>query len=117
MKDYTKGCGRRMGHNENCSEGWTCESCNDLIKLQKENGQFKGEMKYTKALEELFELIKEDEPYAHFEIGYNRKTDYMAWICSRCIDDDPNRKVYACGQGDTIEEACFSAMTSYKGRH
>ena len=71
----------------------------------------------VKKFEALFNSIKENEPYAHFEVGYNRKTGYMAWICSRCIDDDPDRTVYACGQSDTLEKACLFALMDYENRN
>ena len=64
-------------------------------------------------LEKIFNKIQNDEPYAHFEIMFTRRTGFMAWICSRCIDDDPNRTIYARGQGDSIESACSDAVAYY----
>ncbi len=55
-------------------------------------------------------LELERNDYAYFELAYTRRTEWMAWICSNCRDDDPDRKVIARGQGATPEEACASAL-------
>lgn len=56
----------------------------------------------------------EQNDYAYFELAYTRRTGWMAWICSNHRDDDPNRKVIACGQGDTPDEACDAAIAKEK---
>ncbi|SAK88031.1 hypothetical protein AWB76_06269 [Caballeronia temeraria] len=56
----------------------------------------------------------EQNDYAYFELAYTRRTGWMAWICSNSRDDDPNRKVIACGQGDTPDEACDAAIAKEK---
>lgn len=54
----------------------------------------------------------ESNDYCYFELAYTRQTGWMAWICSKPSEDDPNRKVIAKGQGDTPDEACESALAS-----
>ncbi|TDR82160.1 hypothetical protein DFP86_102274 [Paludibacterium purpuratum] len=51
-------------------------------------------------------------PYCYFELAYTRRTDWMAWICSKPHADDPDRVVLACGQGSTPEEACARAIAA-----
>ncbi len=52
----------------------------------------------------------EQNAYAYFELAYTRQTEWMAWICSKPREDDPQRKVIARGQGATPDEACRAAM-------
>lgn len=54
--------------------------------------------------------------YAYFELARTRRTDWMAWICTNLVDNDPGRKVLATGQGDTPEEACSNAIMDYDER-
>lgn len=54
--------------------------------------------------------------YAYFELARTRRTDWMAWICTNLVDNDPGRKVLATGQGDTPEEACSNAIMDYAER-
>ncbi|MDR5761913.1 hypothetical protein [Caballeronia sp. LZ035] len=61
------------------------------------------------------ELERND--YAYFELAYTRRTGWMAWICSNCRDDDPDRKVIARGQGDTPDEACADAIAGEAAPH
>lgn len=51
-------------------------------------------------------------PYCYFELAYTRRTDWMAWLCTKPREDDPERKVLACGQGLTAEEACAEAISA-----
>lgn len=51
-------------------------------------------------------------PYCYFELAYTRRTDWMAWLCTKPREDDPERKVLACGQGLTAEEACAEAIAA-----
>jgi len=51
-------------------------------------------------------------PYCYFELAYTRRTDWMAWLCTKPREDDPERKVLACGQGLTGEEACAEAISA-----
>lgn len=51
-------------------------------------------------------------PYCYFELAYTRRTDWMAWLCTKPREDDPERKVLACGQGLTAEEACAEAVSA-----
>ncbi len=44
MKDYSEGCGKRMGHNESCSKGWMCQSCEDIAEIQNENAALKSKI-------------------------------------------------------------------------
>jgi hypothetical protein len=55
-------------------------------------------------------------PYCYFELAYTRRTDWMAWICSKPREDDPDRKVLACGQGDTPDEACRNALEAMESK-
>ena len=59
------------------------------------------------------ELLKEN-PFCYFELAYTRRTNWMAWICSNMREDDPDRKVIACGQGSTPEKAAVEALTFYE---
>lgn len=73
-------------------------------------------MKNIKPLQRLLAahqaILDGGNSYAYFELAYTRQTGWMAWICSKPREDDPNRKVLAKGQGSTVEEACTSAMES-----
>ena len=51
-------------------------------------------------------------PYCYFELAYTRRTDWMAWLCTKPREDDPERKVLACGQGLTAEDACAEAISA-----
>lgn len=52
----------------------------------------------------------EANPYCYFELAYTRRTEWMAWICSKPSADDPNRKVIAQGQGSTPDDAAEAAL-------
>ena len=56
-----------------------------------------------------FQIIADEmlefDPYTYFEIAHTRQTGWCVWVCSKCIDVDPNRVVYAKGQGQTINKA------------
>lgn len=70
------------------------------------------------AFEELTQVhaeLLQGNPYCYFELAYTRKTEWMAWICSKPSADDPNRTVIAQGQGWTPEEACKAALNFHKG--
>ncbi|GEM_PF-6783336 len=58
--------------------------------------------------------ILDTNEWAYFELGYHRRTGWMAWITDRplCMPPviNPDRKVLAQGQGDTADEACADAM-------
>lgn len=70
-------------------------------------------MKYSlDQLLEIYESIREVNPYAYFELACTRQTDWMAWICSNMREEDPNREIIAKGQGSTPEEACENALKS-----
>lgn len=49
-------------------------------------------------------------PYCYAEIAYTRATGWMAWLCTNCRDQDPGRKVLACGEGKTMAAACRNAL-------
>ena len=55
-------------------------------------------------------------PHTYFELAYTRQTEWMAWICSKPQQEDPDRKVLANGQGSTPEEACEKALLYYHAR-
>lgn len=57
-------------------------------------------------------MIEDGNDYAYFELAYTRRTSWMAWLCSKPSEDDPDRKVIAKGQGDTPDEAARSAIAS-----
>lgn len=70
-------------------------------------------------LEQLISLhasMLEEIPYAYFELAYTRQTEWMAWITSKPREDDPNREVFACGQGSTPDEAAKDALENYNTR-
>lgn len=48
--------------------------------------------------------------YAYFELAYTRQTQWMAWLCTNCRDQDPGRKVLAQGEGSTPNAACRAAL-------
>lgn len=54
--------------------------------------------------------LLEQNPYCYFELAYTRRTGWMAWVCSKPQQDDEFRKVLACGQGETPEEAAKNAI-------
>lgn len=54
--------------------------------------------------------LLESNPYCYFELAYTRQTEWMAWLCSKPAEDDPDRKILACGQGNTPNEACMQAL-------
>lgn len=54
--------------------------------------------------------------YCYFELAYTRKTEWMAWLCTKPREDDPERQVLACGQGSTPREACNSAIADRMSR-
>lgn len=56
------------------------------------------------------DMIEHENPHAYFELAYTRQTEWMAWICSKPSEQDPNRKVLAKGQGSTPDEACSGAL-------
>ena len=59
------------------------------------------------------ESLLEENSYCYFELAYTRQTEWMAWICSKPQEVDPNRKVIAKGQGSTPDEACKNALEFY----
>jgi hypothetical protein len=64
-------------------------------------------------LVDAFMLELEKDPYTYFELAYTRTTGWMAWICDRIpVAGRPQsgRKIITCGQGSTVEEACFRAI-------
>lgn len=67
-------------------------------------------MKNLQQLLNAHAALLEQNPYCYFELAYTRTTGWMAWICSNCREADPNRKVLACGQGATPEEAAGDAL-------
>jgi len=73
-------------------------------------------MKNIKRFMALYEIIREDNPYTYMEIACTKQTDYMAWICSRPREVDPDRKVIATGQADTADKACKQALKDYHSR-
>jgi hypothetical protein len=58
--------------------------------------------------------LLEENAYAYFELAYTRNTGWMAWICTNHRDEDPNRKVLACGQDLTPDGACRAALSFWK---
>lgn len=70
------------------------------------------------AFEELTQLhaeLLQSNPHCYFELAYTRKTEWLAWVCTKPSEDDPSRKVIAQGQGWTPEEACKAAVNYYNG--
>jgi hypothetical protein len=70
----------------------------------------------TTNLQRLIDLhaaLLERNPYCYFELAYVRQTEWMAWICTNSREADPARKVLACGQGKTPEQAADAALESY----
>lgn len=70
----------------------------------------------TPKLQQLIDLhsaLLEQNPYCYFELAYTRQTMWMAWLCSKPREDDPNRKVLAQGQGETPEQAADAALESF----
>lgn len=70
----------------------------------------------TSNLQQLIQLhsaLVEQNPYCYFELAYTRQTNWMAWLCSKPREDDPNRQVLAKGQGDNPEQAAESALESF----
>ena len=70
----------------------------------------------TSALQQLIDIhtaLLERSAYCYFELSYTRSTMWMVWICTKCIDVDPNRKVIAQGQGETPEAAAQDALESF----
>ncbi|MFP0373809.1 hypothetical protein [Acinetobacter nosocomialis] len=61
---------------------------------------------------EIHEEMLEENPYCYFELAYSRTTDWMVWICSKALVNDPNRKVLLHGQGLTPEEAAQNAINN-----
>jgi hypothetical protein len=51
-----------------------------------------------------------ENPHCYFELAYTRQTEWMAWLCTKPREDDPNRKVLARGQGASPEEAADAAI-------
>lgn len=51
--------------------------------------------------------------HCYFELAYTRQTGWMAWICSKPREDDPQRAVLAQGQGSTVDEAAEAAIQSF----
>ena len=71
----------------------------------------------TTKLEQLVQLhanLLQSNPYCYFELAYTRHTEWTAWICSNQRETNPNRKVLARGQGETIEEAADRALQSFR---
>lgn len=70
------------------------------------------------ALEKVLEIhaeMLESNPYCYFELAYSRTTDWMIWVCSKALKNDPNRKVLLRGQGLTPEEAAQNALDNPVG--
>jgi hypothetical protein len=62
----------------------------------------------TKALE-LFEKLKQNNPYLYFELAYTRQTDWMCWL----IDKQGGGRVVLCeAQGMTPDEAALNVRTT-----
>lgn len=57
------------------------------------------------------ERLLKSNSYCYFELAYTRTTDWMAWITTKPLADDPDRKVLACGQDITPGGACLRALT------
>lgn len=55
-------------------------------------------------------FIGAGNPYCYFELAYTRQTGWMAFLCDKPKETDPNRKVIASGQGATPDEACRMAL-------
>lgn len=53
-------------------------------------------------------------PYCYFELAYTRRTEWMAWLCSKPSEDDPDRIVLAKGQGSSPDSAATDALNSIK---
>ena len=65
---------------------------------------------------DLHHALLQKNPYCYFELAYTRQTGWMAWICSKPQEDDPNRKVIAQGQGISPEDACEKAVSYFCGK-
>lgn len=89
-----------------------------LTKLDSHQKKTSGEIKLN-PIQELIArhaTLLETNPYAYFELAYTRRTEWMAWLCSKPREDDPDRVVLASGQGSTPEEACADALASFGAR-
>lgn len=62
---------------------------------------------------ELHATLLEENHYCYFELAYARQTQWMAWITTNPREVDPNRKVIACGQGASPDEAASSALENH----
>lgn len=59
------------------------------------------------------ELIADGNHYAYFELAYTRQTAWMAWLCDKPREMNPDRKVLAKGQGGNPQQACANALKNY----
>ena len=66
---------------------------------------------------ELHASLMDGNSYCYFELARTKTTEWMAWICSDNRDVNPMRKVIACGQGFSVEEACEQALKDYDKRN
>lgn len=71
-------------------------------------------MKHLNKVMSIHKEMLESNPYCYFELAYSRTTDWMIWVCSKALKNDPNRKVLLRGQGLTPEEAAKNALENYK---
>lgn len=84
---------------------------------RRKNSAFLHEMNpHIEQLIALHASLLVENPYAYFELAYTRQSEWMAWITSKPREDDPNRKVIACGQGSTPDEAAKDALENYNTR-
>jgi hypothetical protein len=60
--------------------------------------------------------LLEGSDYAYFELARTRATGWLAWLCSHPAETHPDRKVLACGQGNTPDEACRLALADFDRR-
>lgn len=130
-QDATEGCGacgdgcKGQGCRLERESPPTCQTCNGqgmVGGLLPNGGGYDGEPcpdcntpKAADPIKRLIAMHNEllgEYPYCYFELAYTRRTDWMAWLCTKPREDDPERKVLACGQGLTAEEACAEAISA-----
>lgn len=71
-------------------------------------------MSYLKKCMDIHEEFLRNNSYCYFELAYTRQTEWMLWVCSKPKEQDPNREVLLCGQGETPEDAARDALNKYK---
>jgi hypothetical protein len=75
-RDYSKGCGASIGHNEVCVRGYLCNAClAEVIKEKRGNALIVQISIMKDALET---ISRQCDAYAKAGIGYDRDIDLIA---------------------------------------